>query len=247
MDNKNTPNICSRIILIPDIINLGRESIFNRGYSQGLDALKNILKTQNEKIAHLESLLGKSEPAPVSEKPVPPAEKITVLPSMKKKIEIGGELEFEFKMIEIDRRPDAVGLFDRGHRQTFDMDKAAIYMKAVWNDALWTFFEIELTEITAHVDTAYAQFDFQIDADSSIFVRAGLDHQFTKYSRTTETYPINGAAFWRVDKSRSREMGGTVLGLSIVKHIAQLHEGSVSVQSQGGSGSTFSLRIPFNS
>ena len=53
--------------------------------------------------------------------------------------------------------------------------------------------------------------------------------------------------FYRVDKSRSREMGGTGLGLSIVKHIAQLHQGSVSVRSQVGSGSTFSLKIPVNS
>ena len=42
-------------------------------------------------------------------------------------------------------------------------------------------------------------------------------------------------------------MGGTGLGLSIVKHIAQLHQGSVSVRSQVGSGSTFSLKIPVNS
>lgn len=62
-----------------------------------------------------------------------------------------------------------------------------------------------------------------------------------------ENFPRLFERFYRVDKSRSREMGGTGLGLSIVKHIAQLHQGSVSVQSQVGSGSTFSLRIPFNS
>lgn len=178
-----------------------------------LDALKNILKTQNEKIAHLETLLGKGEPDPVSIKPAPPMEKITDLPSMKKKrIEIGGELEFEFKTSEIDRRPDAVGLFDGGHRQTFDMDKADIYMKAVWNDALWSYFEIEFFESSAHVDTAYAQIDFQKDDDNSFSLRAGLDHQFTKYSRTTETYPIGGAAFWRDEFSQVRLHGNHSFG-----------------------------------
>lgn len=50
--------------------------------------------------------------------------------------------------------------------------------------------------------------------------------------------------FYRVDKSRSREMGGTGLGLAIVKHIMQLHGGNVSVQSQVGSGSTFTVSLP---
>lgn len=50
--------------------------------------------------------------------------------------------------------------------------------------------------------------------------------------------------FYRVDKARSRDLGGTGLGLAIVKHIAQSHMGSVSVESQLGKGSTFSVKIP---
>lgn len=50
--------------------------------------------------------------------------------------------------------------------------------------------------------------------------------------------------FYRVDKGRSRQEGGTGLGLSIVKHIAQAHGGTVSVQSQYGQGSTFSIFLP---
>ena len=50
--------------------------------------------------------------------------------------------------------------------------------------------------------------------------------------------------FFRVDQSRSRETGGTGLGLAIVKHVAQNHPGEVTVSSELGKGTTFTLRLP---
>lgn len=50
--------------------------------------------------------------------------------------------------------------------------------------------------------------------------------------------------FYRVDYARSRANGGTGLGLSIVKHIAAAHGGEVSVWSQLGQGSTFTISLP---
>ena len=50
--------------------------------------------------------------------------------------------------------------------------------------------------------------------------------------------------FYRVDKARSRELGGTGLGLSIVKHLAESLGGVVSVSSEPGRGSQFSVRFP---
>lgn len=53
--------------------------------------------------------------------------------------------------------------------------------------------------------------------------------------------------FYRVDKSRSRKGGGSGLGLSIVKHIMQIHDGEVLVESTLGVGSRFQLVFPINS
>ena len=50
--------------------------------------------------------------------------------------------------------------------------------------------------------------------------------------------------FYVVDKSRSRKLGGTGLGLAIVKHISQVHHGYVTVESQLGHGSIFTIHLP---
>jgi two-component system, OmpR family, phosphate regulon sensor histidine kinase PhoR len=49
--------------------------------------------------------------------------------------------------------------------------------------------------------------------------------------------------FFRVDVSRSREAGGTGLGLSIVKHLVEKMEGEVSVESEEGKGSVFTVTL----
>lgn len=50
--------------------------------------------------------------------------------------------------------------------------------------------------------------------------------------------------FYSVDKARSREMGGSGLGLSIVKHISAIHSGDVSVESELEKGTKFTITIP---
>lgn len=50
--------------------------------------------------------------------------------------------------------------------------------------------------------------------------------------------------FYRVDNARARATGGTGLGLAIVKHVVESHGGSVSVASELGAGSTFTVHLP---
>ncbi|GAA1645653.1 sensor histidine kinase [Actinoplanes couchii] len=50
--------------------------------------------------------------------------------------------------------------------------------------------------------------------------------------------------FWRAEKSRSRQTGGSGLGLSIVRKLTEAHHGRVSVTSPPGEGATFTLHLP---
>ena len=50
--------------------------------------------------------------------------------------------------------------------------------------------------------------------------------------------------FYRIDRARSRDMGGTGLGLAIVKHLALLHGGEVTVNSELGKGTIFTIHLP---
>ena len=50
--------------------------------------------------------------------------------------------------------------------------------------------------------------------------------------------------FWQVDQRANRRVGGTGLGLTVSRRLAQLIGGDLSVESDVGGGSTFTLQIP---
>ena len=86
-----------------------------------------------------------------------------------------------------------------------------------------------------------------------VMVRTNADHQsFTIEIRDTgigippESINRVFERFYRVDKSRSREMGGTGLGLSIARSIILQHHGAINVESKEGEGTTFYILIPLS-
>jgi signal transduction histidine kinase len=61
-----------------------------------------------------------------------------------------------------------------------------------------------------------------------------------------EDIPKTFSRFWRSDASRERVSGGLGVGLAITKGIIDQHNGTISVESELGRGTTFTLRIPYN-
>jgi two-component system phosphate regulon sensor histidine kinase PhoR len=50
--------------------------------------------------------------------------------------------------------------------------------------------------------------------------------------------------FYQVDGTISRQYGGSGLGLALVKEVVELHQGAVSLESEVGHGSTFTVTFP---
>ena len=61
-----------------------------------------------------------------------------------------------------------------------------------------------------------------------------------------EDIPRTFSRFWRSDASRERAAGGLGVGLAITKGIVDQHNGTISVESELGKGTTFTLRLPID-
>ena len=77
-------------------------------------------------------------------------------------------------------------------------------------------------------------------ADDGVFLRVAD----TGPGIPREHLPRLFERFYRVDKARSRDLGGTGLGLAIVKHIVHAHRGEITVESEPGRGTTFTITLP---
>jgi signal transduction histidine kinase len=87
-----------------------------------------------------------------------------------------------------------------------------------------------------------------------INVQAEQSGQFVRVSVTDNGEGIPAAdvpylfeRFYRVDKSRTRNGGGSGLGLTITKRLVEAHGGTIGVQSELGKGSSFFFTVPVDS
>ncbi len=84
----------------------------------------------------------------------------------------------------------------------------------------------------------------ELDADHQYFYVKVMDSGF---GIPEESLDSIYERFYRVDKSRSREIGGTGLGLSIARNAVLMHRGTIDVQSTVDEGTTFIVKIPLSS
>lgn len=90
--------------------------------------------------------------------------------------------------------------------------------------------------------------------DGKVDVKADIDEQEVEIRISDTGIGIDASdlphifeRFYRADKARSRQSGGSGLGLAITQEIIARHQGSVSVESEIGVGSTFIVRLPVKS
>lgn len=88
----------------------------------------------------------------------------------------------------------------------------------------------EVGWIHVSINSDYKYFYVKVSDNGIGIPKESLEHIFER--------------FYRVDKSHSREINGTGLGLSLTKSVINLHHGSIKVDSVLGDGTTFDIRIP---
>lgn len=122
---------------------------------------------------------------------------------------------------------------------TFDRPYSPIYVKADYEKILQVATNLIVNSVKYGTENGTTEVGIQNLIDNKIIVRVtdngeGIDK---------EHIPRLFERFYRVSKSRSREEGGSGLGLSIVKHIMEAHNEQIYVESVTGVGSEFSFTL----
>jgi two-component system sensor histidine kinase SenX3 len=140
-------------------------------------------------------------------------------------------------------------VLDAVDRNRLQAKKKQIQVKVSTSDGVIVFGDSELltTAVKNLIDNAISYSDAETSVSVTLKKKSGVAEISIKDKGagiSEEDLDRIFERFYRVDQSRSRATGGTGLGLSLVKNIAQKHLGEVQVRSILGSGSTFTLRIP---
>ncbi len=96
-----------------------------------------------------------------------------------------------------------------------------------------------LSNAVAYTERGAVTIGLSADDDDAVLTVAD-----TGMGIPAEALPRIFERFYRVDRGRSRESGGTGLGLSLVRHVVERSGGDVSVDSTVGGGTVFTVRLP---
>lgn len=87
--------------------------------------------------------------------------------------------------------------------------------------------------------------------EGGVTVKTSIDEDFVRIDVSDTGIGIDASEkehifkrFYRIDEARSRDSGGSGLGLSIIKNVVLKHQGRIEVKSTKGKGSTFSVWLP---
>jgi len=150
------------------------------------------------------------------------------------------------------RRTDLAGLV-RGivanHEPQFRAENVAVSFAA---DGTGTFAEVDQDRMSQAVINVLSNALKFTPAGGHVSVKvhrapnggAAVEVADTGIGIGPEDLPRIFERFYRVDASRSRGTGGSGIGLSIAKAIAEAHGGTIDAQSQPGKGSRFTLIVP---
>lgn len=173
---------------------------------------------------------------------------------------------------EIDRLTRLISDLDQLERYDLSiikLNKATIHARQLISQVTTLMlpkFELKGLKLSTQVE----DFEFQADSDKVIQILVNLLHNALRYTQSGEVIIMANATaqkaiikvkdtgigipteaqehiferFYRVDPSRTRETGGTGIGLSIVKAIVEAHCGEIAVESQIEKGTTFTIQLP---
>ncbi len=143
---------------------------------------------------------------------------------------------------------DIAAMFALLRREVAATERAPKLIVKIESDARLSGVESEIHSIVANLTSNAVKYT---PAEGRVELRwwvdaqgAHISVQDTGIGIAAEHIPRLTERFYRVDAGRAREIGGSGLGLSIVKHALQRHEGSLVIQSVEGRGSTFTCHFP---
>ena len=150
----------------------------------------------------------------------------------KKKFDIVELIQNVFDLIEIESEKNRISLvYDKNYSNP-------IYVFADEERILQVLTNLLVNSLKYGVEGGRTEVSL-VNSDDKILVRVSDDG----IGVDSQHLPRLFERFYRVDATRSRKKGGSGLGLSIVKHIIEAHNETITVESELGKGTTFSFTL----